>query len=431
MKTKINCLFLVFIHLALSSCGTNNLQNSMPTLTEEERVAGLSMIWNEARNNFPFWMNLTDLDWDAAYNEALINISKEDDTRKYYLELSRFITLLRDGHTGIASFPEGYKDWGRFPIWFMYLDGKHYISACDKKMDIELFSEVININQMDVNDYLTENMYPYFWHEKLDGAYELVNYFLPIVEYGKELEITTEKKTYKVKATIKKINWKGAINPLVKDEPLIVLFESEGLKVELTNDNIAVITIPTFMYDYLRTEFNRILPEIENCSGYIIDVRNNSGGMSGYGYSVAQKFIKDHNFEALRIRSKDNEEFVYLSGTYSQVYLDQPLVILANHNTGSAAEDFLVAFDNIKRATIVGTASAGSTGQAVFFDLPGGGSFRICTKWSLYPNGKEFINIGVQPDIYAVPSIDDYKNNYDRVFRKGIDVLREKINKMD
>jgi len=123
------------------------------------------------------------------------------------------------------------------------------------------------------------------------------------------------------------------------------------------------------------------------------------------------------------------EETVTTAGTYNcPVYLDQPMVVLSNHNTGSAAEDFLVVLDNIKRATIVGSASYGSTGQPIIYDLPGGGKFRICTRWNLYPNGKEFINIGVQPDIHVELSIDDLKNGYDSVFAKGIDFLRGQIN---
>jgi len=442
MKRKsIYFLYAIVIFLTLYSCSASNSKQEVLTLTAEERAAGLSLIWKEAQNNFPFWINLKDLDWDAAYYETLTNILEMNDTRKYYLELSKFITLLRDGHTGIISFPEIImKNAGKFPVWFEYINGKHYIADYDVNMDIDLYSEVIKINKIDVNDYLSENLYPYFWHEKLDSSYWQVNWFLPLVEYGKQLEITTEKRIIKVKATTGKINWKGTA-PMLRDEQLTGLFESKGLKVELTNDNIAVITIPTFSYSGLQYEFYGVLPKIENCNGFIIDVRNNGGGNSGYADSVAQAFIKDKKFANSRERIKvydiitNNqyyEDIISYALTYNcPVYLDQPLVVLVNQGTASAAEDFLVVLDNIKRATIVGTASYGSTGQPVVYDLPGGGEFRICTRWCLYPNGKEFINIGVEPDIYAAFSIDDLKNRHDSVFTKGINVLREKIKRSD
>jgi hypothetical protein len=48
--------------------------------------------------------------------------------------------------------------------------------------------------------------------------------------------------------------------------------------------------------------------------------------------------------------------------------------------------------------------------------------------WALYPDGREFIKIGVQPHVHAQLSIDDRKNGHDSVFSKGIETLREKIN---
>ena len=107
-------------------------------------------------------------------------------------------------------------------------------------------------------------------------------------------------------------------------------------------------------------------------------------------------------------------------------FINSPVVILENADTASAAENFLVDFDNINRATIVGTPSYGSTGQPLSIDIPGGGKFCICTRWCLYPNGKEFINTGVIPHIYAGLSLNDYKNNFDSVFEKGMAVLRDK-----
>lgn len=60
--------------MILGSCGTKNSQENIQPLTTEERIIGLSKIWKEAQYNFPFWMNLKDLDWDAAYQKALTNI---------------------------------------------------------------------------------------------------------------------------------------------------------------------------------------------------------------------------------------------------------------------------------------------------------------------------------------------------------------------
>jgi len=107
--------------------------------------------------------------------------------------------------------------------------------------------------------------------------------------------------------------------------------------------------------------------------------------------------------------------------------INSPVVILENTDTASAAEDLLIDFDNVNRATIVGTASYGSTGQPLFIEFADGSNVRICTRWCTYPNGKEFINIGVIPHIHAELTLNDYKNNYDSVLEKGLKVLRDKV----
>lgn len=84
-------------------------------LSLEERVYGLSLIWKEAEYNFPFWNRLEGLDWDKAYREALPKVTAASDMREYYLELSRFISLLRDGHTDLQFPHEVIQDAGQLP----------------------------------------------------------------------------------------------------------------------------------------------------------------------------------------------------------------------------------------------------------------------------------------------------------------------------
>ena len=71
--------------------------------------------------------------------------------------------------------------------------------------------------------------------------------------------------------------------------------------------------------------------------------------------------------------------------------------MLIGPQTFSAAEDFLVSFDVLKRGVIVGEASGGSTGQPMFMSLPGGGQGRICVKRDTYPDGTAFVGKGIAP----------------------------------
>lgn len=56
----------------------------------------------------------------------------------------------------------------------------------------------------------------------------------------------------------------------------------------------------------------------------------------------------------------------------------------------------------------MGERSFGSTGQPYYFDLPGGGSARGCTKKDVYPDGREFVGYGVKPDVEVKPTLQDF-----------------------
>ncbi|MHC4742441.1 MAG: S41 family peptidase, partial [Planctomycetota bacterium] len=79
------------------------------------------------------------------------------------------------------------------------------------------------------------------------------------------------------------------------------------------------------------------------------------------------------------------------------------------------------------RATVVGRKTAGSTGQPLSIKLPGFGGARICTKWDTYPDGREFVGIGIIPDVEVFPTSADIAENRDVVLEKGLEVLRSKL----
>ena len=104
-----------------------------------------------------------------------------------------------------------------------------------------------------------------------------------------------------------------------------------------------------------------------------------------------------------------------------------PTVLLMGHNTASAAEDFLIYADNQKHMAKMGENSFGSTGQPLSFELPGGGSARICTKKDTYPDGKEFVGYGIKPDIIVTRTLADYWSKKDPVMEKAVEYLKQQL----
>jgi C-terminal processing protease CtpA/Prc len=101
-----------------------------------------------------------------------------------------------------------------------------------------------------------------------------------------------------------------------------------------------------------------------------------------------------------------------------------PLVVLTGPGTFSAAEDFLVPLQYAKRAILVGEKTAGSTGNPIRIPLPGGGMFMVVSKRDMFPDGREFVGIGISPDLEVHPTQKDLLKGTDPVLQKGIDVIR-------
>jgi hypothetical protein len=446
---------------------------------DELKIYELSLIWKEAAYNFAFWEERQrTLDWDKAYREALPAVLRIQNLYEYYLELAKFVALLRDGHTNIHM-PQAIWDdpiySSKLPIGIKYSNGQYVVSNVKRVAGdlIERWSVVRKIDGFDIHEYVRENIFPYIWHEKIDSVSWMINNFITNGPLGSsvdfEFEYDGEVSLVTLKRTKGDTDWLygGELQPPEKTEEI---YSSPSHKIETTHDGLAIITIDTMMNDDLPKDFYDNYPLLENARGYIIDIRFNGGGNSGNSDAVAAAFINgqfqnqrslhpihigaykawgqyqdfgDKTWEEIATERGSND---LLEMTYKiprQMYYDEqtsnseysrtdkiltaPLVILTTASTGSASENFLVILEHTQRATFVGTASNGSTGQPLNIDLESGGSVRICTRHNTHIDGREFTNIGVQPHIHFEPSLADLRSNIDTHMQKGLDVLRKMV----
>ena len=77
-----------------------------------------------------------------------------------------------------------------------------------------------------------------------------------------------------------------------------------------------------------------------------------------------------------------------------------------------------------KRATLVGERTGGSTGQPLTIDLPGGLQARVCTKHNTYPDGREFVGVGVIPDVEIHPTAMDIATDRDVILEKAVELFK-------
>ncbi|WP_175022853.1 S41 family peptidase [Rugamonas rivuli] len=174
--------------------------------------------------------------------------------------------------------------------------------------------------------------------------------------------------------------------------------------------DIAYISIDHFESEESVKMFELAMPEILKVKGLVIDVRRNGGGSSDFGLRILSWLSRRPIVSAASYRRDDNAVSrahasravswapLASDGGYTEQHkevFNGPVAVLIGPQTFSAAEDFTVAFRLMKRGVIVGEATGGSTGQPLFFALPGGGNARICVKRDVYPDGSLFVGKGV------------------------------------
>jgi len=189
-------------------------------------------------------------------------------------------------------------------------------------------------------------------------------------------------------------------------------------------------------------QFDKIFEEkIRKAKGLIIDVRENNGGSTAIGYAIIGRLI-DKPLKASVARTRQYLPALRAFGREAKSWhklgenevrprgehpYSGPVIVLTGPATVSAAEDFLVPLKASKRATLVGERTAGSTGMPMFVNVGGGVQARICTKRDTYPDGSDFVGIGVIPDIEVHPTQRDITNGKDRVLEEGLAVLKKQI----
>jgi C-terminal processing protease CtpA/Prc len=216
--------------------------------------------------------------------------------------------------------------------------------------------------------------------------------------------------------------------------------EWRGFEFRMLDERVAYVHLHSFGDGAIVEDFKKVFDQIRKARGLIFDVRRNGGGNTSHGYAIIAHLIaepiKGSSWRTRQyvpaFRAWGREE-TWHKGDHGTIEpgpgepFRGPVVVLTGPNTASAAEDFVVALHAARRATIVGRRTNGSTGQPLFIGLPGGGKARICTKRDTYPDGRDFVGVGVIPDVEVGPSPEDIAAGRDVVLEKGLEVVASLI----
>ncbi len=175
-----------------------------------------------------------------------------------------------------------------------------------------------------------------------------------------------------------------------------------------------VLRITTFSeqtYPGLETELKKAVEEvggIDKVSGFVVDLRNNPGGLLNQGILVADAFLEKGEIVSTRGRNaQDDERFNAEPGDLAQ---GKPLVVLINGGSASASEIVTGALQDHRRAIVVGTKSFGKGSVQTLIPIRGDGAMRLTTARYYTPSGRSIQSLGVMPDIVVnQPLVDPAK----------------------
>lgn len=401
-------------------------------LSSAEKVAGLSMFWSEVKRSFVNFHNVPELDWDKVYLEYLDKVMQTRSTREYYQVMTQLAPLLQDGHTNIYV-PDELQDlfYSR-PALATALVGKSVIvtKVLNQQLaqKIQRGDEIISIDGEAVHEYANTRVAPYASSSTpQDKAVRVYAYELLMGEKSKSIRLG-----------LRDVTGKDRIEIVARGQERNVAGEP-AFDFKMLPGDIAYLALDHFESDAGVKKLESLMPTIMKAKGLILDVRANGGGSSVHGAAILS-FLSKKPVPYARSTERQESNVMRTQGDlilldtlragvakpYSkerkEVYAG-PVVVLAGAKTFSAAEDFLMSFVTMQRGTVIGSATAGSTGMPMSFKLPGGGSARICVKHDSFPDGREFVDKGIPPDMEIVPTVADIRAGRDVVLDKAVAVL--------
>jgi carboxyl-terminal processing protease len=138
---------------------------------------------------------------------------------------------------------------------------------------------------------------------------------------------------------------------------------------------------------------------IDKVNGFIIDLRNNPGGLLTQAIAVSDAFLEKGEIVSTRGRNpEDSERFNAEPGDLAQ---GKPIVVLINGGSASASEIVTGALQDHHRAIVVGTKSFGKGSVQTVIPLKGDAAMRLTTARYYTPSGRSIQALGIAPDIFV------------------------------
>ncbi|MDA8701824.1 S41 family peptidase [Candidatus Pelagibacter bacterium] len=187
------------------------------------------------------------------------------------------------------------------------------------------------------------------------------------------------------------------------------IIEVQSVKSDLLDNNIGYIRLTSFNDNSSQQIKKKIekLKKNENLNSFILDLRNNPGGLLSQAIKISDFFLE--NGEIVSTKSKKKSENRKWFARKGDVIGGKTLIVLINYGSASASEIVAGALKDHKRAIILGERSYGKGSVQSIIPLKNKGAIRLTVAKYYLPSGKSISEVGVRPDIEINEEGDDFR----------------------
>ena len=211
----------------------------------------------------------------------------------------------------------------------------------------------------------------------------------------------------KIEITVRRIGIKKAIIFNIIRE----IIEVKSVKSKIIDENVGYIRLTSFNENSSNQVKEKIkkFKKDKNIEKYILDLRNNPGGLLTQAIKISDFFLDNGEIVSTKSRKiRENKKWFAKKG---DLVNGETLVVLINYGSASASEIVAGALQDHKRAILIGENSYGKGSVQSIIPLENNGAIRLTISKYYLPSGKSISDIGITPDIEIAESSDEFRIN--------------------
>ncbi len=189
------------------------------------------------------------------------------------------------------------------------------------------------------------------------------------------------------------------------------IIKIQSVKSKIIDNNIGYIRLTAFNENSSSQIKKRIseFKKDKSIEGYILDLRNNPGGLLSQAVKISDFFLSDGEIVSTKSRKEgENRKWFAKRG---DIIDGKTLIVLINGGSASASEIVAGALKDHKRAILLGESSFGKGSVQSIIPLKNRGAIRLTISKYYLPSGKSISEVGVSPDIVVTESSEEFRIN--------------------